>query len=242
MTFSVFNLHNSPPLMCGESDTGAYLTMNRNLLFLMAILVTASTNVLAQRGGVAGLGRGSAPRPMSTTRPRFSRNSDRRWRDRSDFGDYNRYSDLGGLYPDYYGDYWGSSLYGHDDYLYGHDDHYDFHPDVALVTPAQEPVSPPPPPATPVVLEYSWPDSGSGSATAFAIVSKDGTVHRALAVWLQDESLCFTTPQGIGQQLPLTQVDGKATTRINAELKLKLPMPLQDSYQDGPINGPGNGR
>jgi hypothetical protein len=92
------------------------------------------------------------------------------------------------------------------------------------------------------VQEYSWPDSGSGSVTAFAIVSKDGTVHRAIAVWVQDDNLCFTTPTGIGQQLPLNEVDGKATTRINAELKLKLPMPLQNSYQDGPVNGSGNGR
>jgi len=209
--------------------------MNRNLLFLMAILVSASTNLPAQHGGMARLGRGSAPRAMSTTRPHSSRNSDRRRRDQSDFGDYDRYSDGGWLYPDYYDDYWDSSLYGHDA-------PYDFHPDLALVMPAQEPASPPPPPATPVVLEYSWPDSGSGSATAFAIVSKDGTVHRAIAVWVQDDNLCFTTPHGIGQQLPLNEVDGKATTRINAELKLKLSVPYQDSDQDGPVNGSGNGR
>lgn len=146
MTFAVFNLNKHPPLICGESDTGAYLIMNRNLLFLMAILVSASTNLPAQHGGMARLGRGSAPRAMSTTRPHSSRNSDRRRRDRSDFGDYDRYSDGGWLYPDYYDDYWDSSLYGHDA-------PYDFHPDLALVMPAQEPASPPPPPATPVVLD-----------------------------------------------------------------------------------------
>jgi hypothetical protein len=209
--------------------------MNRNLLFLMAIIVSASTNVLAQRGGVAGLGRGSAPRAMSTTRPYSSRNSDRGSRHQSDFGDYNRYSDGGWLYPDYYDDYWDSSPYVHDEY-------YALRPDATIIVPALEPASPPPPPATPVVQEYSWPDSDRGSATAFAIVSKDGTVHRAIAVWVQDESLCFTTPNGIGQQLPLNKVDGKSTTRMNAELKLKLPMPLQDSYQDGPVNGPESGR
>jgi hypothetical protein len=219
----MFNLHKYPLLLCGGSDNGAYLVMNRNLLLLMAILVTASTNLLAQRGGVAGLSHGSAPRAMSTTRPDFSRNSDRRRRDRSDSGDYNRYSDGGSPYPDYYGDYWDSSLDGHDDY-------YAPRPSAVFITPPAEPVSPPPPPVTPVVLEYSWPDSGSGSATAFTIVSKDGAVHRAIAVWVQDERLCFTTPQGVGQQLSLTEVDGKATTRTNAELKLKLPMPLQDSY------------
>ena len=201
----------------------------------MAILVSATTNLSAQHGGAAGLGHGSASRPMSTTRPGFSRNSDRRWRDRSDFGDYNRYSDLGWLYPDYYDDYWDYSPYVHDDYDA-------LRPNGTIVAPALEPVSPPPPPATPVVREYSWPDSASGSATAFAIVSKDGTVHRAIAVWVQDDSLCFTTLHGVGQQLPLNDVDGKATTRINAELKLKLPMPFQDSYQDEPVNGSGNGR
>ena len=209
--------------------------MNRNLTFLMAILVSASTNLLAQRGGMAGLGRGSAPRAMSTKRRDSSRNSDRRWSHRSDFGDYDRYSDLGWLYPDYYQGYWDSSFYGRDDYDA-------FPPGAALIMPAAEPVSPPPPPATPVVQEYSWPDSDSGSATAFAIVSKDGTVHRAAAVWVQDDSLCFTTPNGIGEHLALNDVDGKATTRINAELKLKLPMPFQDSYQDEPVNGSGNGR
>jgi len=197
--------------------------MNQNLLLLMAILVLATTNLSAQRSGAAGLARGSAPRAMSNTRPGFSRNSDRRWRHRSDFGDYDRYSDSSRLYPDYYDDYWNSSLYGDDDY-------YALHPGAALIMPAPEPISPPPPPVTPVVREYSWPDSGNGSATAFAIVSKDGKVHRAIAVWVQDERLCFTTPQGVGQQLSLTEVDGKATTRTNAELKLKLPMPLQDSY------------
>ena len=209
--------------------------MNRNLLLLMTILVSASTNLSAQRGGVAHPGRGSAPRAISTKRPDFPRNSDRGRRHGSDFGDYNRFSDMGWLYSDFYNDY-------SDSWFYGHDEPYDFHPNLALVMPEQEPVSPPPPPVMPVVREYSWPDSGSDGATAFAIVSKDGTVHRAIAVWVQNDSLCFTTPQGIGQQLSLNEVNGKATTRLNAELKLKLPMPLPDSYQDGPANGSGSGR
>jgi len=211
--------------------------MNRNLL-LMTILVSASTTLLAQHGGrAAGPGRGSAHRATSTTRRGLSRNPDRRWRDRSDLGDYDRYADFGWQYSDYYYQgYWDSAFYGRDT--------YEAAPSGAdLIMPALEPESPPPPPATPVVQEYSWPpDSDSGSAATFAIVSKDGTVHRALAVWIQDESLCFTTPNGIGQQLPLNEVDGKATTRKNAELKLKLPMPLRDSYQDGPVAGSGNGR
>jgi hypothetical protein len=30
----------------------------------------------------------------------------------------------------------------------------------------------------------------------FSFVSKDGTVHHATAVWVQDETVCFITPEG----------------------------------------------
>jgi len=196
--------------------------MNRKLLLLTVILVfSACANLDAQRGGAGGMGHVITPPTVSTTRPDFSRNSDGRAFTRSGSGNYDRYSGLGYPYWDYYGDYWDPAFYGPDNY-------YAPRPDTGLVVPVPQPVSPPSPPAEPVVTEYSWPDSANAGAPAFAIVSKDGTVYHALAVWVQDNTLCFTAPNGIGRHVSLNDIDGAATTRMNAELKLKLPVLFGD--------------
>jgi len=201
--------------------------MNRNFLLLMAVFVATTTNLSAQRGGAAAPGRGGALRGMSNHRPNRS-NSDRSRRNRSDSRNYDGYSNSGWLYPDSYFDNWDFPIDIHDADSASQ-------PGAALIVPAIEPESPPPPPVTPAVYEYSWPDSSSGSATAFAIVSKAGKVHRAIALWVQDGSLCFTTPDGVGKQLPLNDVDGRATTRLNAEMQLKLSIPLPASDEDEPV-------
>jgi len=82
-------------------------------------------------------------------------------------------------------------------------------------TPAPEPPPPPPAPAQPLIREYSWPQSNS-AAPEFAIVLKDGTVHRALAVCRQDGLLTYVTPDGSGSQLEVSAVDREATRRANS--------------------------
>jgi hypothetical protein len=101
--------------------------------------------------------------------------------------------------------------------------------------PYQE-VEAPAPPVQSEIHEYSWPISGDYSgATAngpiadpsplFSIVSKDGTVAHARALWIQDSIVHFTTVDGSGGQLPLDAVDRESTHRANAEHNLRLPLP-----------------
>jgi hypothetical protein len=192
--------------------------MNRDVALVIAVLVSTCSNLAAQRGGEATAGVVMAypwigVRP---TQPGVSKN----------FG--YRYSDLW-LDPNHpsYADYWDLSRNAIDYFL----------PPLAIVrmpapqTPAPE--SPLPPPPTPAMHEYSWPESGGDGGNAFAIVSKNGIVQSAIAVWVQNNRLCFITPDGIGRELPLEEVDRQNTTRINTALKLKLPLPIQDSRQDG---------
>lgn len=128
-------------------------------------------------------------------------------------------------YPDY-GYYWDYPRYG--------DSGYGFEPPPLLVTPASpapDPVSPPPPPPNPVLHEYSWPEAAGDSRTAFAIVSKNGTVQRAIAVWVQEDRLCFITTEGVREDLLLSDIDRQTTAQLNSELKLKLALPIQASQQ-----------
>jgi hypothetical protein len=104
------------------------------------------------------------------------------------------------------------------------------------------------PPVQPEIHEYSWPSSsdltvatpnrevrvavapprpGSDAepCPSFSIVSKDGTVFRARALWVQDSIVHFTTVDGSVGQLPLGGVDRESTHRANAEHNLSLPLP-----------------
>ena len=99
---------------------------------------------------------------------------------------------------------------------------------VILVMPqmAAPVVAPPPPePVRAVVREYSWPDSGGKPRVPFSIVSKDGTVRFALAVWVQTGVLHFTAPDRTAGQIALSAVDRRATAQLNAENRLHLPLP-----------------
>jgi hypothetical protein len=103
-------------------------------------------------------------------------------------------------------------------------------------------------PVQPEIHEYSWPSSGDVSVVTpnqevqaagatprpgstadpsplFAIVSKDGTVCHARALWVQDSIVHFTTADGSGGQLPLDGIDRESTRRANAEHNLRLPLP-----------------
>ena len=85
--------------------------MSWNVALLIAVLVSASPNLSAKRGGVASFGHAIAHPGfgMRATQPA-------RWTHRAGGGDYYRYSDFGWSdlsYP-YYSDYWNSSRYADD--------------------------------------------------------------------------------------------------------------------------------
>jgi len=125
-------------------------------------------------------------------------------------------------YAGYYSDYYPDFGYPTDDYG------YQPQPNFVVVTPqiqAPEPPLPPPPPAQPVIREYHWPDAGSTPSATFSLVSKDGVVRLALAVWAQDNELRFTALDGASGRLSLDAVDRDATARLNAEKHLTLRLP-----------------
>jgi len=84
----------------------------------------------------------------------------------------------------------------------------------------------PSPPVRPEVHEYHWPSSPSdSSATTFSIVSKDGRVQSASAVWVQDDALGYVTPDGSESRMPMDSIDRQATRQRNAEKQLKICLP-----------------
>jgi hypothetical protein len=91
---------------------------------------------------------------------------------------------------------------------------------ILMMPPAPEP-APEPPPTPPASIrsemrEYSWPPSSSGSASAFAIVLKDGTVRRASALCWQDSVLTYVAPDGASGAVEASAIDREATRRANS--------------------------
>jgi hypothetical protein len=85
---------------------------------------------------------------------------------------------------------------------------------------------PPPTPARPQMLEYHWPSSDSGSsATTYSIVSKDGRVLLAAAVWVKDNALCYYTPDHSTGRIRIDSIDRQATRQRNGQQQLNLWLP-----------------
>jgi hypothetical protein len=88
------------------------------------------------------------------------------------------------------------------------------------------PPPPPPDPARLAVRTYVWPDAPEPqSANTFAILSKDGGMRSAIAVWVDGGQLHYKTADGGGGRVPIGQIDREATVRANAERGLKLWLP-----------------
>jgi len=194
--------------------------MKRLILVGMLNAMLVPTWLAAQRGGGSGGGRGTgvagrlAPPPAGPINraPRLDGSGQNLLRGR---GDSYAYDGLGWSGYPYFGDY---------GYLPGYNHPGDQSPAANIVV---EPVQnwAPDPPARPTVHEYQWPTSEDNPAAVFSIVTKDGTVHRAIAVWAQDGAVCFFTPEGAGGQLPIGTVDRERTQQLNAAHRLKLPLP-----------------
>ena len=102
-------------------------------------------------------------------------------------------------------------------------------PSVTVAIPqvvAALPARPPELPIRPEVHEYNWPSSPSdSSAASFSIVSKDGRVQSATAVWVQDDTLRYVTPDGSESRMPIDSIDRQATRQRNAEKQLNICLP-----------------
>jgi hypothetical protein len=90
---------------------------------------------------------------------------------------------------------------------------------ILMMPPAAQPAPEPPPPPAPIrsqLREYSWPPSSSDSASAFAIVLKDGTVRRASVLCWQDSVLSYVAPDGASGAVEASAIDREATRRANS--------------------------
>jgi hypothetical protein len=88
---------------------------------------------------------------------------------------------------------------------------------------------PPPPPVRPELHQYTWPESGSDPTAVFAIVSKNGNVRPAVAVWVQGDTVRYITPEDHDGRLALDSVDREATRSANAAKHLVLALPAPSS-------------
>jgi hypothetical protein len=122
----------------------------------------------------------------------------------------------------YVGGYLGTGLLGD----YGYDNEVSQPPQPAFMAQPQLPPSPPPPPARSVIREYNWP-AGPPSAGMFSLVLKDGTVHTAIAVWVQDGVVHYNGRDGSAERIPLDRIDRDATNRSNAQGQLTLRLPAR---------------
>jgi hypothetical protein len=106
-------------------------------------------------------------------------------------------------------------------------------PSVVIVMPPQQtlPPAPPPEPTRPVIHEYKQAEAASEPSATFSIVTKNGATQNAVAVWVQDNSVNFITPDGGRVRVPLTSVDREATRRANAEKHLMLSLPEERIVQ-----------
>jgi len=191
------------------------------------------TWLAAQRGGGGGGGRGMGVAGRLASPPARPVNRALRlngsWRNLSTGrGDSYAYGGFGWPGDLDYGDYGYPSGYGQP---------YDqFWPANRILQPVQNWAPAPLPRVRPETHDYQWQDSGYNPAAVLSVVAKDGTVHSATAVWVQDGMVCFFTPEGAGGQLPLVGIDRERTQQVNAEHDLKLQLPGVASSSQAAVN------
>jgi hypothetical protein len=86
-------------------------------------------------------------------------------------------------------------------------------------------IQPPPPPARPELHEYKWPDSSGDAAATFVLMLTDGSVRPAIAVWVQESTVHYITPEGSGERLELHNINRQGTRMSNAAKHLTLWLP-----------------
>ena len=133
------------------------------------------------------------------------------------FGGYGWAPDYGsgfGGYPFYEGS-WFPKQYGNEGQA---------SPGVMLMQ-APTPPLPPPEPARPAMQIYHWAETGANPQATYSIVSRDGVVRHAVAVWVQDSEVRYTAANGAAGRVALAAIDCGATGRLNAEQQLSLRVP-----------------
>jgi hypothetical protein len=129
----------------------------------------------------------------------------------------------GGAFPIY----WGG---------YGYDYPLLASPAVTNVLVMQQPAAPPPPakPPEPIrssIKEYKAPPSAEPATPVkpvyFVIALKNGTRLSAAAVWVQGNNVHYVDADDQNGEVPLTDIDRKATRELNEaqNLNLRLPPP-----------------
>lgn len=88
------------------------------------------------------------------------------------------------------------------------------------------PLAPPDTPPRSVIHVYNWP-AASPSAAAFVIVTRDGQVRRAAAVWRTGAVLHFSGLDRREGSVKLDFIDSEATHRLNAAAGLAWPLALR---------------
>ena len=130
-----------------------------------------------------------------------------------------------GWAPDYgwgYGGY--SGLYEESWFPRQYDDSQSQAGGLMLMQAPAQPL-PPPEPAHPVMQIYHWAENGENPQATFSIVSRDGVVRHAVAVWVQDSEVRYTAVNGAAGRMAASAIDCGATGRLNSEQQLTLRLP-----------------
>jgi hypothetical protein len=83
-----------------------------------------------------------------------------------------------------------------------------------------------------VIRQYRWSDSpvsaqSPPSAHWFVLVAKDGVVHLAAAVWMQNGVAHLISNDGREGEIPIDAIDRDATRKRNLEQGLNLRIPAE---------------
>ena len=120
-------------------------------------------------------------------------------------------------------------------YDYGYPPGYDYNyapgPTVVIVPPPPPYVvvqEAPPPIVRPEIREYQPPSfqpTTGEEPPSFSIALKDGSVHSAVAVAVDNDTVRYVDPDGAHQSVALGAVDREATARLNRARNLQLRLP-----------------
>lgn len=121
---------------------------------------------------------------------------------------------------------------------YGYDNPYPSQasPNVIVVYPPPAPApvyyEPAPAPAAPVVREYHWDNAPTGPAARlpiyFSFALRDSSVVRALAYWVQDDTLHYVDQAGTQKKMPLAEVDRARSAKLNRERGIDFGLPTPE--------------
>ncbi len=98
---------------------------------------------------------------------------------------------------------------------------------VLYMAPPPAPPAPPPPPPAPEVNDYHWDNSSPTvhRQVFFQVALKDGTVLRALAYWVDDDTFHYIDENGRKGTTPLENIDRGRSIRMNRDRAIEFGLP-----------------